>query len=126
MPSSRRSALRQRRRELTHLQSRRSLQHRFSHCPFRAELTRRHSVALAELLSEVILRIESASPRDLRDTQIAAFEQLRRLLEPFLFEEMTEESPGYAMKSAGNVLARIAELARHCFDSDLFIFAKAA
>jgi soluble lytic murein transglycosylase-like protein len=53
-------------------------------------------------------------------------EQARRFLQPLLFEEVTEEPAGDAMKAAGDVLSRIAELFRYCFDGDFLVVAKAA
>src|SRR5205823_13331175 len=92
----------------------------------RAELPRRHSVTMAELLAKVILRIEPAAARDLRHAQISRLEQPGRFLQALFLEEMTEEPPREPMETAGDVLARISELARDRFHCNLFVFAKAA
>src|SRR6185503_9352757 len=90
----------------------------------RTELPRRHAVADAELLAEVVLRIEAAAARDLGDAQIAALEQPCRLLEPLLFQKLAQEPSGDSMKAAGDVLPRIAELLRHRFHRYLFVGTK--
>src|SRR5438270_592986 len=92
----------------------------------RSELSRRHSVAFAELLPEVVLGVEAAAARHLRHAQVAGLEQPRGLLEPLLLEEVAEETSGHAVEAAGDVLPRVAELARHGFDGHLFIVAQTA
>src|SRR5204862_5708220 len=89
------------------------------------ELPRRHPEALAELLPKVILGIESAAARDLRDAHVAAFEEARRLAQAFFFEEVAEQASGDAMEAAGDVLARVAELFGDCFNRQLFVVADA-
>src|ERR1051326_280949 len=91
----------------------------------RAELPRRHAEALAELLTEIVLRVEAAAAGDLRDAHVAVLEQPRRFLQPFLFEEVAEEPAGDAVETSGDVLPRIAELFRDCLDRHFFVGAQA-
>src|ERR1041385_9491340 len=113
----RRRAMPRSRIATTALRNLRTSQQRPAHA-VRAELPRRHAEALAELLSEVVLRSEPAAPRDLRDAQVPALEQPRRLLQPLLLQEVAEQSSGDAVEAAGDVLTRIAELFRHCLRSE--------
>src|SRR5204862_5699678 len=76
----------------------------------RAELPRRHAVADAELLTEIVLGVESTAARDLRDAEGSAFQQPRRFLEPLLCDKLAEQTAGGAMKTAGEVLTRVAGL----------------
>src|SRR5579885_659261 len=87
----------------------------------RAELARRHAETLAELLTEVILGIKTATTGDLRDAQITSFEQTRRFAEAFLFQKVTEQTSGDTMKTAGHILSRVSEFFRDCLDGDFFI-----
>src|SRR5436309_2073566 len=88
-----------------------------------AELAGRHAESLSELLPKVVLRIESAAPRDLRHAHVARFQQTRRLLEAFLFQKMAEQPTGDAMKASGDILPCVAELLGHCFNSDFLVLA---
>src|ERR1043165_1888951 len=91
----------------------------------RAELPRRHAEALAELLTEIVLRVEAAAAGDLRDAPVGVLAPPRRLLQPFLFEEVAEEPAGDAVETSGDVLPRIAELFRDCLDRHFFVGAQA-
>src|SRR5258708_14240699 len=88
----------------------------------RAELARRHAEAFAELLAEVVLRIEAAAAGDLRDTHVAALQQARRLLQPLLLQEMAEQTAGNSVEAPGDVLSRVAALLCDGFPGQL-IFA---
>src|SRR5437762_9942669 len=76
----------------------------------RAELPRRHAEALAELLSEVILRVEATAAGHLRDAHVAVLEQPGRLLQPLFLEEVAKEAAGHAVEASRHVLSCIAEL----------------
>ena len=80
---------------------------------------------MAELLAEVVLRIESAAAGDLRHAEISLLEQARSFLEALLLEEVAEKAPGEAVESARYVLPGVSELPRNRFDGHLFVRAKA-
>src|SRR5437016_13862802 len=103
--------------------SRRSQRAQGSVC---AELARGHAEAFAELLAEVVLRVEAAAAGDLRDAHVAVLEQAGRFFQTLLLEEMAEQAAGDAVEPAGDVLTRVAELLRHCFDGQLLVGANAA
>ena len=90
-----------------------------------AELARRHAEALAELLAEVVLRVEAAAAGDLRHAQVAPLEQPRRFLQPLFLEEVAQESAGDAVEASGDVLSRVAELFGHGLDCHFFVGAQA-
>jgi hypothetical protein len=91
----------------------------------RAKLSRRHSESLAKLLTEVVLGIEPAAPRDLRHAKIASLEQTRSFLESLLLQKVTKKAAGDAMKTAGHVLSRESELFGNGFHGDFLIIADA-
>ena len=89
-----------------------------------AELAGRHAEAGAELLPEVIFRIESAAPGNLGDFERAALQEARSLFQTLLFEEMTEKTASRAVELAGDVLARVSQLTSYGFDAQIFICTK--
>src|SRR3954451_20064406 len=95
-------------------------------CSVCAELARRHAEAFAELLAEVVLRVEAAAARDLRHAHIAVLEQAGCFFEALLLEEVAEEASGEPVEAARDILARVAELFRHGFDGQLFVGTHAA
>src|SRR5205807_9595942 len=57
---------------------------------------------------------------------VAVLEQAGRFFQALLLEEMAEQAAGDAVEPAGDVLTRVAELLRHCFDGQLLVGANAA
>jgi hypothetical protein len=91
----------------------------------RAKLSRRHSESLAKLLAKVVLGIEPAAPRDLRNAKVPGLEQTRGFLESLFLQKVAEEAAGDAMKTAGNVLSRVSELFGDGFHRDFLVIADA-
>src|ERR1051325_10735048 len=100
--------------------------HRRPQVAVRPELARRHSIALAELLVEVVLGVEHTAAGDLRDAQVTSIEQAGRLLQALLFQEVAQETAGDAVEAARDVLPRVAELFRDRLDRDLLVGAQPA
>ena len=69
-----------------------------------AKLQRRHPKPALELSPKVVLGIETAAAGDLADPHVTTPKHLRCLVEPLLFEKLTEHSPRRAMKSPGDVV----------------------
>ena len=91
-----------------------------------AELAGRHSESGSELLSEVILRIESAPTGDLRYFKRTILQEAGSFFQPLLLEEMTEQAAGGAVESPRYILACVTQLACNGFDAKIFIFTKPA
>src|ERR687887_5768 len=50
--------------------------------------------------AEVVLGVESAAARDLRDAQIAGLQKARSLPQSFFFQKMAEKTSGNAVKTS--------------------------
>ena len=89
----------------------------------RAELARRHSESLAELLAKVVFGIEPAAACDLRNAKVAGLEKTRGFAESLFLEEMAQEPAGDAMKTAGYVLPGVPKLLGNGLHGDLLVIA---
>jgi len=85
------------------------------------ELAGRHSEAPAELLSEVILRIESAQSGNLGDSHVASLEQSSGLLQTLLFEELAQEFSRRTVKPTRHILTSEAEVTRNSLDGKILV-----